>query len=333
MKKVRKGLGKNLNFLCLAGLMALGSMIIVATGCGGGDGGGGDGGTSGISYSGLTTQAIIDENNAEDLSAGALIGYTAGSGIPIGAAHNDYNSDIELPLNLRLPQVLEEGLYSLNIGLNAGRAVSSVSCESETFDGDCGGSAYGYVCLDDVSGVFDGYFIFSSYCSAGVTIDGTVNFSGTVDVNTSEFLEFSFSFEDVTVLSGGYSFTLAGTIDYDFIASPITVTIEMLLCDNSNEKVYWVNDYTVSLTEGSGYSDVEIFGRYYDPDYGYVVVTTNIPLRIYDDDEWPSDGELIVTGADNTSAKLTALSSATYQIEADTDGDGSYDWDSGVLNW
>jgi hypothetical protein len=333
MRKVRKGLVKSLNYFCLAGVVALGFMAVLATGCGGGGGGGGGGGTPGISYSGLTTQASIDENNAEDLSTGALIGYTAGSGIPIGAVQSDRKSDIKLPLNLRLPKVLEEGLYRLAIGLKSSRAVASVSCESETFDGDCGGSAYGYLCVDDVSGFFDGYFIFSSYCSEGVTIDGRANFSGTVDVITYEFLEFSLSLEDVTVLSGGYSFTLAGTIDYDFTSSPVAVTIDMLLSDDSNGKVYWVNDYTVSLTEGSGYSDVEISGRYYYPDYGYVIVTTAVPLRIYDGDDWPSDGELIVTGADSTSAKLIALSSSTYRVEADTDGDGVYEWDSGVLYW
>jgi molybdate transport system substrate-binding protein len=70
MTKIRKGFGRNLNFLYLTGLIALSFMIIVATGYGGGIGGGGGGGTSGISYSGLKTQAIIDEDNAEDLSAG-----------------------------------------------------------------------------------------------------------------------------------------------------------------------------------------------------------------------------------------------------------------------
>jgi len=42
MKKVIIGLAKNLNYLCLVGVIALGLMTIVATGGGGGDGGGDD---------------------------------------------------------------------------------------------------------------------------------------------------------------------------------------------------------------------------------------------------------------------------------------------------
>lgn len=39
MRKVRNGFVKNLNYLCLVGVIALGLMTIVATGGGGGDGG------------------------------------------------------------------------------------------------------------------------------------------------------------------------------------------------------------------------------------------------------------------------------------------------------
>jgi hypothetical protein len=93
------------------------------------------------------------------------------------------------------------------------------------------------------------------------------------------------------------------------------------------------------MSEGTGYVEVEIIsGRYYDPDYGYVEVYTEGPLRIDDGDDWPSDGVLVVTGdtgiaGGSTMARLTALSSTTYQVEADTNGDGTYDWDSGVLYW
>jgi hypothetical protein len=332
MRKIRNEFVKNLHYLCLTGVIALGLMTIVATG-GGGGGGGGGGAPPPITYTGLTDPATVNENNAEALSVGALIGYTAGSDIPIVAVQGSWNSDIELPLNLRLPRVLEEAVYQLDIPSHSVvRPFGAIECESETFYGDCGGSAYGYVCVDNVSGAFDGYFNFSGYCSEGVIITGRVDFSGTIDVYTYDFLQLNFSFNNVSVVSGGYSFTLAGTVNYDF-TPPVSVTMDMLLCDNGTGKVYWVCNYTMALTEGPGYVDVEISGRFYDPDYGYVIVTTPKAFRLYIYDDWPSEGELIVTGASNTSAKLTALSSTTYQVEADTDGDGSYDWDSGILNW
>jgi hypothetical protein len=117
------------------------------------------------------------------------------------------------------------------------------------------------------------------------------------------------------------------------------MAMTMLLQDNSTGKVYKVEAYTLTLTEQVNYADVELLsGRYFDPDYGYVSITTTTPLRIYVGDNYPSDGVIVVTGntgiaGGSTMARLTALNSTTYQIEADTNGDGAYDWNSGVLNW
>ena len=48
-------------------------------GGGGGDGGGGSGESSGITYSGLTTQAEVDENNSTDLAGGAFAAGQTGA--------------------------------------------------------------------------------------------------------------------------------------------------------------------------------------------------------------------------------------------------------------
>ncbi len=79
-------------------------------------------------------------------------------------------------------------------------------------------------------------------------------------------------------------------------------------------------------------------GRYYDPDEGYVVVSTDTPFVIYDDDDGPLQGLLVITGdtgseGGRTKAWIEALSSTTFQVKADTDGDGFYDWESGDLDW
>ncbi|NIO04022.1 MAG: hypothetical protein GTN74_05245 [Proteobacteria bacterium] len=240
---------------------------------------------------------------------------------------------------MRLPQVLEEVLYRVDItSASGGFAISATQCESETINGDCGGSAYVYLCIDDFGEFFDGYFTFSGYCSEGVSYSGRVNFSGRSDVNTAEFLELSFSFDNLTVLSDGYSSTLAGTIDSDFSTLPVTITMDMLLSDNSTGKVYWIANYNISVTEGLDYTDVEISGRYYDPDYGYINIYTEEPLRFYLYDAWPSQGALVAEGeigieGSPTKARLTALSSTTYQVEVDINGDGAYDWSSGILTW
>jgi uncharacterized protein (DUF2141 family) len=92
------------------------------------------------------------------------------------------------------------------------------------------------------------------------------------------------------------------------------------------------------LTKASGYTDFTISGLYYDPDHGYVTVSTTTPFRLYAVNSNPSQGVLIIDGrtgiaGGSTKARLTAISAGTYRVEADTNGDGSYDWNSGTLNW
>jgi hypothetical protein len=102
--------------------------------------------------------------------------------------------------------------------------------------------------------------------------------------------------------------------------------MDILLRDNSNNEVYWVRNYRIEVTEGSDstgdYTDIVISGQFYNPDHGYITISTQTPIRVYD-----TDGGI-------TKARLTFVSSTTYQVVADTDGDGDFDdYDSGVLLW
>ncbi len=59
-------------------------------GCGGGGGGGDGGAPAGITYTGLTTQALIDDNNAERLALGVYAGGDISADfIMIGAVQNN----------------------------------------------------------------------------------------------------------------------------------------------------------------------------------------------------------------------------------------------------
>ncbi|RJQ44669.1 MAG: hypothetical protein C4538_09860 [Nitrospiraceae bacterium] len=84
--------------------------------------------------------------------------------------------------------------------------------------------------------------------------------------------------------------------------------------------------------EGANYIDFEMNGKYYEPAYGYVELSTKRPFRIYDNEKWPLRGEFIFTGNSRTSARFVILSNTEYAVEVDTDGDGFYDW-SKIVNW
>ncbi len=299
--------------------------------------GGGSSSSSGISYTGLTTEATIDENNARDLSTGAYQGGQTGSAFnSVGVIQAGESEPVGYLRMLKVSQILEDSINQVDLmSISNNTFAGAVYTESDTIYGDCGGSASLTMSANDQTGDITGDFNFSNYCDDGVSMSGSANFSAHVDLNTDELVEFSFSFDNLSMTLGSDSFTLDGSMIFDVSTSSVTMT--MYLADNSTGEVFWIENYSMTITEGAGYVDAEISGRYYAPDYGYVTIATPTPLRIYDGDAYPTSGVFVITGStgvsESTKARLTALSSATYQIEADTNGDGTYDWDSGVLNW
>jgi hypothetical protein len=112
----------------------------------------------------------------------------------------------------------------------------------------------------------------------------------------------------------------------------------MLLIDNTTSKVFWINPYNMTIFRGSDYVDFQVSGRYYHPDYGYVDISTPTAFRIYSSSTWPSQGVLVLDGktgiaGGSSRARLTVISSNAYNVEADTNGDGAYEWNSGTLTW
>jgi hypothetical protein len=324
-----------IQFISLICIITLG--LITFIGCGGG--GGDTGSTSSITYTGLTTQADITGTNAQTLSAGAFTGGQAGSAFS-GTGAIEAGTD-ENPVSLRtlkVTQTLEDALLQVDLSfLSGGSFIGATQSESGSMSGTCGGSASYTMQYNDQTGVFSGNFSFSSYCNGGVTYSGGASFSGYLDLsdpNNPSFESFTFTF---THLSDGSS-TLNGTIDIDFSSSPTIVTFDALLKDNVSGKVYWVKDYGMSITEGSdgtgNYVDLDILsGSYYDPDYGYITVETPTPIRTYDLDEWPSEGVIVVTGNSNHKVSLSAVDETQCEIDADLDGDDTYEWGPVYKNW
>ena len=93
-----------------------------------------------------------------------------------------------------------------------------------------------------------------------------------------------------------------------------------------------------SFIIGGDFVGLVLTGKYFDPDYGYVDITTPTPLKIYYVDVFPTEGIIILDGANglvggNTKARFTAINDTSYMVEADTTGDGAYDYNSGATSW
>lgn len=336
MKKVINGLINNLRYFCLLAAITLGLMAIVATG--GGGGGGGGGGTPPMQYTGLSTPATIDGTNAVQLAVGAYAGGAVGSVMGSGAVAQ--TGKIGRPRTLTISKALEKAIRHIDVASALGSAsFGAIITDSGTIDGNCGGSLSYTINIDDVTGDFTGNFNFNNYCEDGVTFSGNSSVSGTADLVTEEFIQLSLSFDSLSITTDGDSITIDGSITYDDLQAPlVNVDMDFLMRDDSTKKVYWLHNYYLRISEGPDYIDFYILGRYYDPDYGYVDSESTTDFRIYDGDVWPSQGVLIIEGetgiaGGSTMARLTAGPPGIYEVDADTNGDGAWDWNSGPLNW
>jgi hypothetical protein len=234
---------------------------------------------------------------------------------------------------------MQEALLQIDLHAPPGVVeAGAIVTESGTIAGACGGTAQYAIQYDDATGNFSGSLGFLRYCSNGVILSGSATFSGKVDVNTGDFQNLTLSFNNITSTSGSDSFTVNGSLVYSYQASSVSVTMTILLLDNTTGKVFWINPYHMTLSIGSNYVDFQVSGKYYHPDYGYVNISTPTAFRIYSSSVWPIQGVLILDGKTNigggsTRARLTVISSNAYRVEADTNGDSAYEWNSGSLSW
>ena len=314
-------------------------------GCGGGgggsssDGGGGsDGnGSDTISYVGSTTPAILTEANSEDMILGSLGAVDTAAALTLSDdSQSDQDQTGQVKINSNHPNFIDFPLIlnnaAKNIYIDYPKRYPSITLartETETINGNCGGSANYTLNINDVTGDFNGTFIFTQYCEDGILISGDTNINGTFNLTTGDIITIAYAFDNLTV----DEFIYKGNIFVNWAVAPLIITFDLLGEDSVANKVYWAREYSILITEINATDiEIEVTGTYYDPDQGYVTVSTPEPLLVSTED-WPILGILLCIGGNNTKTKLTAISASSYRIETDTNGDDNYDYNSGILTW
>jgi hypothetical protein len=340
MNIFRNNLVRRLRYVSLAGVVALGLMAIIATG----GGGGGGGGVAPLAYSGITAQATVNDTNAEALSTGAYSGGHAGAAMGLAAAVQP--GEVGRPRTLKASQALEQAIRRIDVrSALTSASARAVFTDSGTLYGSCGGTASYSISGDDVTWTFSGQLNFNGYCEEGVILSGSTTISGLADPVMRAPVQFTVVFSFLSVTAAGDSFAMSGSIFYDFLAIPAVVNIEALFRENSTMKVYWINNFNLTLEVVHGATDYVEFtmsGRFYDPDYGWVAVSTLTPFRISEGKEWPFQGVLVVEGLPDplvppgpTAARLTASGPPfEYVVECEYGDNGAYDdFTIGPLPW
>lgn len=304
--------------------------------CGGGGGGGGGSGPKiepAIPYAGVTDPAQITADHALDLVSGAAMG------MQYADAPNDSLTKLNRSRDLGGTSVLQvlEGVVSAT--LEQSRAARSALGRQvdEPIPGDCTGYADVTGSVNDETGAFDLNISFHNYSDDCVlTMSGRTNQTGAVTQDL-QITHLTVTSEALEVSEGDVRVSLSGVYGIDYRQVPVRLDMDVVLRDESTGKTYWLNDYVMLLSDVIGVPSQQMTiesGRYYDPDLGYVEITTQQPLLVAYGEEFPYEGVLIFTGALNGALRVTALTPVLFQVEGDLDGDGAYDdYASGTQHW
>jgi hypothetical protein len=209
------------------------------------------------------------------------------------------------------------------------RGQTNMINESGTVEGTCGGFLSYSLNLNMAGEEFSGIFLFEDYCDGGTEIYGETDVIGAFEVSTGDFLSATFSFDG---LSHGI-FSLDGEMSIDYSDSPVIVVFNAHAKDIDSERVYWLEDYSLILTERTGDVEIEVLGTFHHPHHGFVNLATTDPFVVYEKDDWPASGQIVIQGDNDTRAQLTAIDPLHFEVETDMEGDGTFEWDSGVRTW
>jgi hypothetical protein len=299
-----------------SGILAIISTLglALALGCGGSGGSGGSSTSNSPVYSGKSTPAVLSsQSDVSTLTLAAMNGAQAGS-VSLAATTQGGTQVARAVPNLVQTLAKVAGIIKPGTPLAAGDNFSN------SVAGGCGGTASFSGSSSSGTGGFaaSGVLTFSGYCNAAsdgsqVVLNGSVQFSMSGTSADAFQLTLTSSYLSMTMGSLSYTMTLNYSCSYN--AGAISSVSLSCFYQSSDGKVYWVDNYQV--TADASANTLSISGRFYDPDYGYVDVSTPTTL-VY---TWcasanaylPTSGSLEVTGA-NGYGEFNAVDCSQYQI-------------------
>jgi hypothetical protein len=328
--------GTNWGFL-LAWVVALSTL---AVGCGGGDGGA----APGLTYSGATTQAVITSDNAKAMAARAMDAESGGTGLAeiIGLVSSRRPTDeMRHSFPVGVAVVMESAIAKMDRQTATGLIQipsQAADSDADSYPGSCGGNYSSDIQSDTENGIFSGNLIFHDFCKNGTTLNGSTSFSGIVRISTGQVESCTINLNSFTGASDSAFQTMGGQFYFTTTGATTMTTTDMMVRDNNTGRVCKYENYQMDMVASDVHTDITVNGRYYDPEYGYVDLETTTAFMTRHGDTYPTIGRLVLTGEKGagggpTTARLTALSGNQCQVEADTNGDGIDEFDSGPIPW
>lgn len=280
-------------------------------------------------YTGKTTQATVTSANATSLAKVMLSNTQKGTAVKgFGAT----SAPKIYPIALASILVNQASLVS--VSANAQPAVGVVQAVNATINGAVSGNVVLTGQTDDVTGFGTVTFVFNQFKDNAAT---TTNGSMTLVISASGL---SFTFAKLTITEVAGDTLMDGTIAMTTVGNVDTLKMDFLASDSSGNQVnmknfvYVATNYVDPVTaSNAGLVDESVSGQVFDSVFGFVDITTTTPVTYAKPaDLNPSGGgPVIFTGAGGTKLKLTPVDSLNVLVEADTTGDGVYDFSQNSL--
>lgn len=302
-------------------LMAILFAVLLLVACGGGGGGGSDdggGGNDGVTYSGSTDEATVDdENEADDVSRAA--------GESTLAAIRQNESEDVVPLGGSSASSLSTQEVS-ELQLDIVRQADADGYSVTPFvDGTCGGTATVNSSTNGDGTVSEGSVVYNNFCVSSGT-SGQIVFNGTVEYRVEtdsggQLVSYEFSYQNFTVSSGSDTQTLNASIACSFSSGVVVSCTTSSEFEGSDGRVYQMTDFTVS---GDGSTGYDIEATVYDPDHGYVsIVATGITTNCANGNI--DGGTITISDSTGDVVTVTFNDCSSYTV--------TYDGVSRTVNW
>ncbi|MCU7936223.1 MAG: hypothetical protein KZQ99_15335 [Candidatus Thiodiazotropha sp. (ex Dulcina madagascariensis)] len=292
--------------------------------CGGGDGDpSGDGGdTATISYTGVTNQATLTDENADALARAAASGAKQAviSDQSAGLAQRQSAPD-RASLLEALARRTADKLLTRNQGLAARPAAARVEDLSSGVC-DSGSATLNYSDASD-----------SSNASWSILFtDCTLTIHDGVETNTYRYnglmrgsyarsdgggFRWEFHFENFTVSVSGPEVSYTETINLSMTCTSTSAGASGLRCDyyadysGYDNRTYRVTEVSVSGGASSGFN---VSARVYDPNYGYTTISTVVPVTFNCAGGRPGAGRIAFEAAGGASGSIEFISCSQYVV-------------------
>lgn len=314
-------------------------LIFILQACGGGGGDDDnsntntdDGGSTNTSldYSGETKQASLTSENVDEITTAAASGSKqaiSSDDVPLFGQRSDMpvtRQQINDELWVVIGEALSRNSQLAGRGVTAARTedLSSTLCDS------------GSVIMEvPDNGVAGNWSIDFNQCTStsrygnsySSTLDGSVE--GTyIQVGNGYRLTLNYVNFTVSVTHPNGSYT--DTFNMSVTCTATNQEGSDASCEYYSDyrgydnRTYRVSEVSVTGNESSGY---QVSVRVYDPDHGYVTVTTEVPVTFDCSDGHPSAGRIRVEAADGATAVIEFISCSQYVVTFEGVAD-TYTW-------